>query len=87
MRRASSRIRARPTSARSSGFGFAPFTGGTLSYIDGMGVANFVLMCDALRTKHGDRFTVPPMLIDMAKDNETFYGRFKAEKARAAVAA
>ena len=30
------------------GFGFAPFTGGTLSYIDGMGLANFVALCDKL---------------------------------------
>ena len=30
------------------GFGFAPFTGGTISYIDGMGVKAFVELCDAL---------------------------------------
>ncbi len=30
------------------GFGFAPYTGGTLSYIDGMGAATFVALCDRL---------------------------------------
>ncbi len=63
------------------GFGFAPFTGGTLSYIDGMGVAQFVLLCDALSKKYGPRFDPPGLLIDMAKDHETFYGRFNAKAA------
>ncbi len=30
------------------GFGFAPFTGGTLSYIDGMGTKAFVALCEKL---------------------------------------
>jgi 3-hydroxyacyl-CoA dehydrogenase/enoyl-CoA hydratase/3-hydroxybutyryl-CoA epimerase len=63
------------------GFGFAPFTGGTLSYIEGMGVAQFVLLCDALSKKHGPRFNPPGLLIDMAKDHETFYGRFAPKAA------
>ena len=63
------------------GFGFAPYTGGTLSYIDGMGLAPFVLLCDDLAKKHGPRFTPPDLLIDMAKKHETFYGRFGAEQA------
>ncbi len=63
------------------GFGFAPFTGGTLSYIDGMGVAAFVLLCDDIAKKRGPRFTPPDLLIDMAKKHETFYGRFQAEQA------
>jgi 3-hydroxyacyl-CoA dehydrogenase/enoyl-CoA hydratase/3-hydroxybutyryl-CoA epimerase len=58
------------------GFGFAPFTGGTLSYIEGMGVANFVVLCDELLHRHGLRFRPPQLLIDMAKAHETFYGRF-----------
>jgi 3-hydroxyacyl-CoA dehydrogenase/enoyl-CoA hydratase/3-hydroxybutyryl-CoA epimerase len=58
------------------GFGFAPFSGGTLSYIDGMGAANFVALCERLRQKYGDRFAPPKILIDMAKAGETFYGRF-----------
>ncbi len=34
-------------------FGFAPFTGGTLSYIDGMGAAKFVKLAKALQKKYG----------------------------------
>jgi 3-hydroxyacyl-CoA dehydrogenase/enoyl-CoA hydratase/3-hydroxybutyryl-CoA epimerase len=63
------------------GFGFAPFTGGTLSYIDGIGLAPFVLLCDELSKKHGPRFDPPGILLDMAKDHETFYGRFAARTA------
>jgi 3-hydroxyacyl-CoA dehydrogenase / enoyl-CoA hydratase / 3-hydroxybutyryl-CoA epimerase len=65
------------------GFGFAPFTGGTLSYIDGMGAARFVKLAQDLAAKHGDRFTPNALLIDMAKKGETFYGRF-GEKPKAA---
>lgn len=39
------------------GFGFAPFTGGAISYIDGMGIKNFVVLCDRLAIKYGPRFT------------------------------
>ena len=65
------------------GFGFAPFTGGTLSYIDGMGATAFVALCDRLAARHGPRFAPPTLLRDMAKNGETFYGRFGA-KAKAA---
>ena len=60
------------------GFGFAPFTGGALSYIDGMGVKAFVELCDALTAKHGARFAPPPLLREMAAGGETFYRRSKA---------
>lgn len=66
------------------GFGFAPFTGGVLSYIDGMGAANFVVLCDRLRQTYGERFSPPQILIDMAKAHETFYGRFLDEARRVA---
>ena len=56
------------------GFGFAPFTGGTISYIDAMGLPRFVLLCDALSTAHGPRFAPPQALVDMAKSHQTFYG-------------
>ena len=35
------------------GFGFAPFTGGTLSYIDMMGTKRFVDLCKQLEKKYG----------------------------------
>jgi 3-hydroxyacyl-CoA dehydrogenase/enoyl-CoA hydratase/3-hydroxybutyryl-CoA epimerase len=58
------------------GFGYAPFTGGTLSYIDGMGVANFVTMCERFAGRYGPRFEPSALLREMAKKGETFYGRF-----------
>jgi 3-hydroxyacyl-CoA dehydrogenase/enoyl-CoA hydratase/3-hydroxybutyryl-CoA epimerase len=58
------------------GFGFAPFTGGPLSYIDGMGVKDFVELCDRFAGRHGSRFKPSPLLIEMAIKGESFYGRF-----------
>ncbi len=58
------------------GFGYAPFTGGTLSYIDGMGVANFVALCERFAGRYGPRFEPSALLREMAKKGETFYGRF-----------
>jgi 3-hydroxyacyl-CoA dehydrogenase/enoyl-CoA hydratase/3-hydroxybutyryl-CoA epimerase len=62
------------------GFGFAPFTGGVLSLIDGMGVANFVARAKELQAKYGERFAPCKLLIDMAAKGETFYGRFGAKQ-------
>jgi 3-hydroxyacyl-CoA dehydrogenase/enoyl-CoA hydratase/3-hydroxybutyryl-CoA epimerase len=68
------------------GFGFAPYTGGALSYIDGMGVKNFVSLCERLAKDYGGHFTPTPLLRDMAAKGETFYGRFDpyGEAAKAA---
>jgi 3-hydroxyacyl-CoA dehydrogenase / enoyl-CoA hydratase / 3-hydroxybutyryl-CoA epimerase len=68
------------------GFGFAPFTGGTLSYIDFMGTKKFVELCRKLETKYGSRFTPPKLLEDMAAKGETFYGRFPPKKPAAQAA-
>src|SRR5438876_1989907 len=68
------------------GFGFAPFTGGTLSYIDFMGARKFVELCHKLEAKYGSRFTPPKLLEDMAAKGETFYGRFPPKKLAAAAA-
>lgn len=57
------------------GFGFAPFTGGPLSMIDGMGLGRFVALCDQLKAAYGERFDVPASLRDKASRNETFYPR------------
>ncbi|MGY6248613.1 3-hydroxyacyl-CoA dehydrogenase NAD-binding domain-containing protein [Bosea thiooxidans] len=56
------------------GFGFAPFSGGTLSYIDNMGAAAFVKLCEKLAKKHGERFKPNRLLKRMAKTGESFYG-------------
>jgi len=66
------------------GFGFPPFTGGTLSYIDFMGAKEFVDLCLKLEKKYGSRFTPPKLLIEMAAKGETFYGRFTPKQASAA---
>jgi 3-hydroxyacyl-CoA dehydrogenase/enoyl-CoA hydratase/3-hydroxybutyryl-CoA epimerase len=68
------------------GFGFAPFTGGTLSYIDFMGTKKFVELCRKLEKKYGSRFTPPKLLEDMAVKGETFYGRFPPKKPAAQAA-
>jgi 3-hydroxyacyl-CoA dehydrogenase/enoyl-CoA hydratase/3-hydroxybutyryl-CoA epimerase len=66
------------------GFGFAPFSGGTLSYIDMMGTKKFVEMCRKLEKKYGDRFAPSKLLLDLAEKNETFYSRFAPEKKKEA---
>jgi 3-hydroxyacyl-CoA dehydrogenase/enoyl-CoA hydratase/3-hydroxybutyryl-CoA epimerase len=58
------------------GFGFAPFSGGTLSYIDMMGTKNFVALCKRLEKKFGPRFRPGKLLTNMATKGDTFYGRF-----------
>jgi 3-hydroxyacyl-CoA dehydrogenase/enoyl-CoA hydratase/3-hydroxybutyryl-CoA epimerase len=58
------------------GFGFAPFSGGTLSYIDMMGTRRFVDLCKQLQKRHGARFAPGKLLSDMALKGDTFYGRF-----------
>ena len=58
------------------GFGFAPFTGGTLSYIDMMGTQAFVALCERLQQAHGPRFAPTKLLLDLAAKGETVYGRF-----------
>jgi 3-hydroxyacyl-CoA dehydrogenase / enoyl-CoA hydratase / 3-hydroxybutyryl-CoA epimerase len=66
------------------GFGFAPFTGGTISYIDGMGTKAFVALCNDFAKRHGARFKPCKLLLDMAKRDETFYGRFPPNVRKAA---
>ena len=55
------------------GFGFAPYTGGPISMIDGIGPNRFVALCDALAHKHGPRFAPNAMLRSMAAKGERFY--------------
>ncbi|MER9724172.1 MULTISPECIES: 3-hydroxyacyl-CoA dehydrogenase NAD-binding domain-containing protein [unclassified Mesorhizobium] len=57
-------------------FGFAPFTGGALSYIDGIGAGEFVRIAKGLQKKYGAEFKAPKLLLDLAEKGETFYQRF-----------
>jgi 3-hydroxyacyl-CoA dehydrogenase/enoyl-CoA hydratase/3-hydroxybutyryl-CoA epimerase len=66
------------------GFGFAPFSGGTLSWIDRMTPKKFAELCRKFEAKFGDRFTPNKLLLDLADKNETFYGRFAPEKKKEA---
>ncbi|MBT8048400.1 MAG: 3-hydroxyacyl-CoA dehydrogenase [Xanthomonadales bacterium] len=56
------------------GWGFPPYTGGTLSYIDTMGIQTFVAECDRMAASYGERFTVSSWLRDRAEKNQPFYG-------------
>jgi 3-hydroxyacyl-CoA dehydrogenase/enoyl-CoA hydratase/3-hydroxybutyryl-CoA epimerase len=58
------------------GFGFAPFTGGPLSYIDVMGSRTFADKCRTYADRYGKRYEPPALLLDMARKGETFYERF-----------
>jgi 3-hydroxyacyl-CoA dehydrogenase/enoyl-CoA hydratase/3-hydroxybutyryl-CoA epimerase len=62
------------------GWGFAPYSGGTLSYIDMMGTKRFVALCEHLAKKYGPRFQPGKLLIEMAKTDDRFYRRFPPGK-------
>ena len=63
------------------GWGFAPWSGGPFSWLDMIGAARAVEICDGLVAVHGARFEPPKLLRDMAAMGESFYGRFAAAKA------
>jgi 3-hydroxyacyl-CoA dehydrogenase/enoyl-CoA hydratase/3-hydroxybutyryl-CoA epimerase len=66
-------------------WGFAPYTGGCVSYIDLFwGAAGFVKEADRLADQYGERFRPNALLRDMAAKGETFYGRFGPKQAKAA---
>jgi 3-hydroxyacyl-CoA dehydrogenase/enoyl-CoA hydratase/3-hydroxybutyryl-CoA epimerase len=54
-------------------WGFPAWTGGTLSLIDTVGVANFVAECEDFSEKHGPRFTPTASLRDMASKGTSFW--------------
>ena len=62
------------------GWGFAPWSGGPFGWVDMVGVQNVVNMCNTLSESEGQRFVAPKILLDMAKNNETFYGKFIKNK-------
>ena len=58
------------------GWGFAPFTGGAVSFIDTIGAKAFTARADELLEAYGPQFEVPKLVRDMAKSGETFYSKF-----------
>ena len=63
------------------GWGFAPWSGGPFSWLDIIGAARAVEICDGLTKRYGERFETPKLLREMAAKGDTFYGRFTAQKA------
>src|SRR5580704_18021156 len=62
------------------GFGFAPFTGGVLSLIDGVGTKAFVARAQELAKTYGARFEPSAGLKAMAEKGESFYGKYAPAK-------
>ncbi len=54
------------------GWGFAPFEGGTLQYINARGLERFVQRARELAERHGPRFAPAELLETMARDGSTF---------------
>jgi 3-hydroxyacyl-CoA dehydrogenase/enoyl-CoA hydratase/3-hydroxybutyryl-CoA epimerase len=60
------------------GWGFPPWTGGTISYIETVGLKEFVANCDRLARAHGDRFKVSDALRARSLRGERFHPRVAA---------
>ena len=63
------------------GWGFAPWSGGPLSWLDMLGAARAVGICEDLARRHGTRFRPPALLAEMAAKGERFYARFAPAEA------
>jgi 3-hydroxyacyl-CoA dehydrogenase/enoyl-CoA hydratase/3-hydroxybutyryl-CoA epimerase len=58
-------------------WGFPPYTGGTLSFVDTVGIEAFVAECDRLANAYGDRFRPTKKLREMALNGEGFFEKQK----------
>jgi 3-hydroxyacyl-CoA dehydrogenase / enoyl-CoA hydratase / 3-hydroxybutyryl-CoA epimerase len=65
-------------------WGFAPWSGGPLSWLDIIGTPYAAERCDQLTEAYGDRFACPDLLREMAAKGQSFYGRFNPDAASAA---
>jgi len=54
------------------GWGFAPFQGGALQFINAYGLPAFVARARALAAAHGERFAPAQILVEMAERGERF---------------
>ncbi|MEQ3708328.1 MAG: 3-hydroxyacyl-CoA dehydrogenase NAD-binding domain-containing protein [Tateyamaria sp.] len=66
------------------GWGFAPWSGGPLSWLDIIGAPYAAERCDQLEAQYGERFKCPALLREMAEKGQSFYGRFGPKDAQAA---
>ncbi len=55
------------------GIGFPPFRGGACRYVDQMGAANYVALCEKYASL-GKAYEAPKLLKDMAAANKKFFG-------------
>jgi len=55
------------------GWGFAPWTGGPLSYVDRLGAAGFAATADGLARRHGARYEPPALIRRMASSGSRFH--------------
>jgi 3-hydroxyacyl-CoA dehydrogenase/enoyl-CoA hydratase/3-hydroxybutyryl-CoA epimerase len=55
------------------GWGFPPWAGGTLSFIDTVGIKHFVAECDRMAEAYGSRFAVSDWLRQRAEQGEAFH--------------
>lgn len=55
------------------GAGFPAFRGGLLRYADNCGIDEIVKKLQILNKKHGSRFEVSPLLLEMKKNGQKFY--------------
>ena len=63
------------------GWGFAPWSGGPFGWLDILGAARAVEICESLTASFGPRFTAPQMLRDMAAQGASFYPQAGAKAA------
>ncbi len=58
------------------GWGFAPWSGGPFSWLDGMGAGQACQMLERLAEQHGERFAPPEIIRDIARKGTLFYEQF-----------
>jgi 3-hydroxyacyl-CoA dehydrogenase/enoyl-CoA hydratase/3-hydroxybutyryl-CoA epimerase len=66
------------------GWGFPAYTGGTISFIETVGLKAFVAEADRLADVYGARFLVPESLRSMALTGQTYYNGSQTDRKRSA---
>jgi 3-hydroxyacyl-CoA dehydrogenase / enoyl-CoA hydratase / 3-hydroxybutyryl-CoA epimerase len=65
------------------GWGFMPWSGGPFAWLDILGPSRALEESETLASSHGNRFSPPALLKEMAARGETFYHRFGLDKSAA----
>ena len=58
------------------GWGFMPWSGGPFGWLDILGAARAVEICEGLAAAHGPRFSPPALLRELAAEGTGFYARY-----------